>query len=133
MIEAGQVHASIDDAAGMVTFLEDPEQFHSAEVVERLSKQIALSNALAARVQTANRQVGASPVYHSNVVFMLRTLQLFAAVATCCTQAELVNFTITKALGRFTQPLLAVVACNIRICISEWSPVRQSSCCLRAR
>lgn len=58
MIEAGQVHATIDDAAGMVTFLEDPEQFHSAEVVEKLSNQIALSNALAARVQTANRQVG---------------------------------------------------------------------------
>lgn len=54
MIEAGQIHASIDDSAGMVTFLEDPEQYHGAEVVDKLSKQIALSNDLSARVQAAN-------------------------------------------------------------------------------
>ena len=57
MIEAGQIHASIDDSAGMVTFLEDPEQYHSAEVVDQLSKQITLSNDLSTRVQAANCQV----------------------------------------------------------------------------
>ena len=57
MIEAGQIHASIDDSAGMVTFLEDPEQYHGAEVVDRLSKQITLSNDLSTRVQAANCQV----------------------------------------------------------------------------
>lgn len=67
MIEAGQIHASIDEAGGMVTFLEDPEQFHSAEVVEKLSKQIALSNALSARVQAANCQV--SPVLSTSLLW----------------------------------------------------------------
>ena len=51
MVASGEVHARINERDGMVTFLEDPEQFCSAVMAQRLDAAIKQSQGLAEKVQ----------------------------------------------------------------------------------
>ena len=57
MIDAGEVFAWIDEAAGMVRFLEDPERFDTARVVQNIDAQIQRSIAIGACLQDVNDRV----------------------------------------------------------------------------
>ena len=57
MIDAGEIHAQIDDAAGMVRFLEDVEQRSDAQVQKRLEQCLHQSMQLDQRLQAVNSEV----------------------------------------------------------------------------
>lgn len=57
MVGAGEIFAEIDASAGMVRFLEDPEQYTSTSAVQHLNATIQASFALAEKLQSINRQV----------------------------------------------------------------------------
>ena len=57
MIDAGEVFAEIDSAAGTVRFLEDPQRFRGAATLAALDAQIAKARDLAARVAAADHEV----------------------------------------------------------------------------
>lgn len=57
MIDGGQVFARIDEAAGMVRFLEDPERYDTAKVVQRIDGQIQQSIAISGRLMDINQRV----------------------------------------------------------------------------
>ena len=57
MIDAGEVFAEIDEAAGMVRFLDDPERYDAASVVARIDAQIQASIAVGQRVKDLNQRV----------------------------------------------------------------------------
>jgi hypothetical protein len=57
MIDAGEVFAEIDEAAGMVRFLDDPERYDAASVVSRIDAQIQASIAVGQRVKYLNQRV----------------------------------------------------------------------------
>ncbi len=62
MIDGGQVFARIDEAAGMVRFLEDPELYDTANVVQRIDAQIQQSIAISGRLTDVNQRVCALPL-----------------------------------------------------------------------
>lgn len=57
MVDAGEIFAEIDASAGMVRFLEDPEQYTSTSAVQHLNATIQASFALAEKLQSINTQV----------------------------------------------------------------------------
>lgn len=57
MVDAGEIFAEIDASAGMVRFLENPEQFTSPHAVDQLNSTIQACSALAQKLQTINSQV----------------------------------------------------------------------------
>ena len=57
MIDAGDIFAEIDGAAGMVRFKDNPERYNTAELVHRVDAQIQKSIALAGRMQALNNAV----------------------------------------------------------------------------
>lgn len=57
MVDAGDIFAEIDAAAGMVRFLEDPEQYTSSGALQRLNTTIQASLSLAQRLQEVSTQV----------------------------------------------------------------------------
>ena len=57
MIDEGEVFAQIDEAAGMVRFLDDPERYDAASVVTRIDAQIQASIAVGQRVKDLNKRV----------------------------------------------------------------------------
>lgn len=57
MVDAGEIFAEIDAAAGMVRFLEDPEQYTSSGALQRLNTTIQASLSLAEKLQAINTQV----------------------------------------------------------------------------
>lgn len=57
MIDAGEIHAQIDEAAGMVRFLEDVEQRSDVQVQKRLEQCLHQSMQLDQRLQVVNREV----------------------------------------------------------------------------
>eukprot|EP00891_Asterochloris_glomerata_P000013 jgi/Astpho2/13/e_gw1.00001.28.1_t len=63
MIDAGEIHAQIDEAAGMVRFLEDVEQRSDVQVQKRLEQCLHQSMQLDQRLQVVNREVSADPEY----------------------------------------------------------------------
>lgn len=63
MIDGGQVFARIDEAAGMVRFLEDPERYDTAKVVQRIDAQIQQSIAISGRLTDINQRVCAQPLF----------------------------------------------------------------------
>lgn len=62
MIDAGEIFAEIDASAGMVRFLEDPEQFTNPDAVNRLNNTIQACSALAQKLQAINTQVSLQKV-----------------------------------------------------------------------
>ncbi|KAA6424269.1 MAG: hypothetical protein FRX49_05481 [Trebouxia sp. A1-2] len=67
MVGAGEIFAEIDASAGMVRFLEDPEQYTSTSAVQHLNATIQASFALAEKLQSINRQVSLDPAYVSKL------------------------------------------------------------------
>ena len=57
MIDAGEIFACIDAEKSVVRFLEDPEQFASPAMVERLDAAIQQSTALAERISAVAHAV----------------------------------------------------------------------------
>ncbi|CAL8463099.1 g2633 [Coccomyxa elongata] len=67
MIDGGQVFARIDEAAGMVRFLEDPERYDTANVVQRIDAQIQQSIAISGRLTGINQRISCDKVYLNKV------------------------------------------------------------------
>lgn len=67
MIANGDIHARIDESASMVRFLEDPEQYDTAEVLSRLDDCIQRSVKLSHKLQAVNDEVAADPEYLKRV------------------------------------------------------------------
>jgi hypothetical protein len=67
MIDDGDIVARIDTQKGMVRFLEDPEQYRSAAMVERIHGQIAQSVKLAKKLQRVNHAASCDQHYLSKV------------------------------------------------------------------
>lgn len=59
MVEAGEIHAVVNQRDGMVRFLDDPEQFNNPAVVDRINGQLRKCMGLAERLQKFNDMVGA--------------------------------------------------------------------------
>ena len=57
MVDAGEIFAEIDASAGMVRFLEDPEQYTSSGALQHLNTTIQASFSLAQQLQAVNSQV----------------------------------------------------------------------------
>ena len=57
MVDAGEVYAQIDEAASTVRFLQDPERYNSASVVQRLDSQLQRAMALGDRIRAVNNKV----------------------------------------------------------------------------
>lgn len=57
MVDAGEIFAEIDASAGMVRFLEDPEQFTSSGALQHLNTTIQASFSLAQQLRAVNTQV----------------------------------------------------------------------------
>ena len=57
MVDAGEVYAQIDEAASTVRFLQDPEHYDSASVVQRLDSQMKRAMALGERIRAINNKV----------------------------------------------------------------------------
>ena len=57
MVDAGEVYAQIDEAASTVRFLQDPERYDSASVVQRLDSQMQRAMALGERIRAINNKV----------------------------------------------------------------------------
>lgn len=57
MVDAGEVYAQIDEAASTVRFLQDPERYDSASVVQRLDSQLQRAMALGDRIRAVNNKV----------------------------------------------------------------------------
>jgi len=67
MVEAGQVHARIDDSTGMVTFAEDPETHTSSATAAALDAAIRRAVQLSERVAALNEAVLLEPAYLAKV------------------------------------------------------------------
>ena len=57
MVDAGEIFAEIDASAGMVRFLEDPEQYTSSGALQHLNTTIQASFSLAQQLQAVNSKV----------------------------------------------------------------------------
>lgn len=57
MVDAGEVYAQIDEAASTVRFLQDPERYDSASVVQKLDSQIKRAMVLGDRITALNTKV----------------------------------------------------------------------------
>jgi len=64
MVDAGEIFAEIDASAGMVRFLEDPEQYTSTSAVQHLNATIQASFALAEKLQSIHTQVKYTRLLH---------------------------------------------------------------------
>ncbi|EIE27415.1 hypothetical protein COCSUDRAFT_39091 [Coccomyxa subellipsoidea C-169] len=67
MIDGGQVFARIDEAAGMVRFLEDPERYDTARVVQRIDGQIQQSIAISGRLMDINQRISVDKGYLNKI------------------------------------------------------------------
>jgi len=68
MVASGEVHARINERDGMVTFLEDPEQFCSAVMAQRLDAAIKQSQGLAEKVQAVSEALAVDRSYLNKLV-----------------------------------------------------------------
>jgi COP9 signalosome complex subunit 3 len=59
MIEDRDIHATINQKDGMVSFLEDPEQYHSVSMIQRLDAEVQNMMLLARKVAMVDEQVRA--------------------------------------------------------------------------
>eukprot|EP00013_Stygamoeba_regulata_P029100 CAMPEP_0177655426 /NCGR_PEP_ID=MMETSP0447-20121125/14963_1 /TAXON_ID=0 /ORGANISM="Stygamoeba regulata, Strain BSH-02190019" /LENGTH=447 /DNA_ID=CAMNT_0019159349 /DNA_START=61 /DNA_END=1404 /DNA_ORIENTATION=- len=67
MIESGQVHASISQREGMVSFLDDPESYDNNASIRRLDQEIRRINALSLKVRDLDQQISSSEQYLKKV------------------------------------------------------------------
>lgn len=63
MIESGQLHAVINKKDGMISFLEDPEEYDNSEVAALLNRKINEVESLGKLVAARDRELQLNPVY----------------------------------------------------------------------
>jgi COP9 signalosome complex subunit 3 len=63
MIEEGQIHASINQKDGMVSFLESPEQYNDNNVLNHIDQQIRRTIELSTKLRLLDREIASSPGY----------------------------------------------------------------------
>ncbi|GMY13149.1 COP9 signalosome complex subunit 3 [Fagus crenata] len=63
MIQDGEIFATINQKDGMVRFLEDPEQYKSCEMIERIDSSIQRIMALSRKLTTMEEQTSCDPLY----------------------------------------------------------------------
>ncbi|XP_006659069.2 COP9 signalosome complex subunit 3 [Oryza brachyantha] len=63
MIEDGEIHATINQKDGMVSFQEDPEQYKSCEMVERIDSSIQRLMALSKKLSSIDENISCDPAY----------------------------------------------------------------------
>lgn len=63
MIEDGEVHATLDQAAGMVSFTENPENYDTMETVKLLDSQLREAIALEKKLGVFDKELAGDPRY----------------------------------------------------------------------
>ncbi|XP_062195786.1 COP9 signalosome complex subunit 3-like isoform X2 [Phragmites australis] len=63
MIEDGEIHATINQKDGMVSFHEDPEQYKSIEMVEHIDSSIQRLTALSKKLTSIDENISCDPAY----------------------------------------------------------------------
>ncbi|XP_062192484.1 COP9 signalosome complex subunit 3-like [Phragmites australis] len=63
MIEDGEIHATINQKDGMVSFHEDPEQYKSVEMVEHIDASIQRLTALSKKLTSIDENISCDPAY----------------------------------------------------------------------
>ncbi|PAN33394.1 hypothetical protein PAHAL_6G017500 [Panicum hallii] len=63
MIEDGEIHATINQKDGMVSFHEDPEQYKSVEMVEHIDSSIQRLTALSKKLASIDENMTCDPAY----------------------------------------------------------------------
>uniref|UniRef100_A0A2P2KLT1 COP9 signalosome complex subunit 3 n=1 Tax=Rhizophora mucronata TaxID=61149 RepID=A0A2P2KLT1_RHIMU len=63
MIQDGEIYATINQKDGMVRFLEDPEQYKTCEIIERIDFSIQRIMALSKKLTTMDELVSCDPSY----------------------------------------------------------------------
>ena len=79
MVDAGEIFAEIDASAGMVRFLEDPEQYTSSAALHHLDSVVQNSFSLAKKLQEVNTQVttiATGPAMSSTISLLISTISL---------------------------------------------------------
>lgn len=72
MIEDRDIHATINQKDGMVSFLEDPEQYHSVSMIQRLDAEVQNMMLLARKVAMVDEQVSTNSAYISKLMMKER-------------------------------------------------------------
>ncbi|KAJ0551056.1 putative proteasome component (PCI) domain, winged helix DNA-binding domain superfamily [Helianthus annuus] len=67
MIEDGEIYAAINQKDGMVRFLEDPEQYKTCEMIERIDSSIQRIMKLSKKLTTMDESMSCDPLYLSKV------------------------------------------------------------------
>lgn len=67
MIEDGEIYATINQKDGMVRFLEDPEQYKTCDMIERIDSSIQRIMTLSKKLTTMDEVMSCDPQYLSKV------------------------------------------------------------------
>ncbi|KAG8384939.1 hypothetical protein BUALT_Bualt04G0170300 [Buddleja alternifolia] len=67
MIQDGEIYATINQKDGMVRFLEDPEQYKTCEMIERVDSSIQRIMMLSKKLTTMNENMSYDPSYLGKV------------------------------------------------------------------
>ncbi|XP_051114630.1 COP9 signalosome complex subunit 3 [Andrographis paniculata] len=67
MIQEGDIYATINQKDGMVRFLEDPEQYKTCEMIERIDTSIQRIMMLSKKLTTMNEAMSCDPSYLGKV------------------------------------------------------------------
>ncbi|CAI9763144.1 unnamed protein product [Fraxinus pennsylvanica] len=67
MIQDGEIYATINQKDGMVRFLEDPEQYKTCEMIERIDSSIQRMMVLSRKLTDMGEQLSCDPLYLGKV------------------------------------------------------------------
>uniref|UniRef100_A0A7N0T9K5 COP9 signalosome complex subunit 3 n=1 Tax=Kalanchoe fedtschenkoi TaxID=63787 RepID=A0A7N0T9K5_KALFE len=67
MIQNGEIFASINQKDGMVRFLEDPEQYKSCEMIERIDSSIKRMSSLSKKLSAMDKLIACDTLYLTKV------------------------------------------------------------------
>ncbi|KAK1270380.1 COP9 signalosome complex subunit 3 [Acorus gramineus] len=67
MIQDGEIFATINQKDGMVSFLEDPEQYKTCEMVEHIDSSIRRIMTLSKKIRAYDEQISCDPSYLSKI------------------------------------------------------------------
>ncbi|KAK1318587.1 COP9 signalosome complex subunit 3 [Acorus calamus] len=67
MIQDGEIFATINQKDGMVSFLEDPEQYKTCEMVEHIDLSIQRIMTLSKKIRAYDEQISCDPSYLSKI------------------------------------------------------------------
>ncbi|XP_062010306.1 COP9 signalosome complex subunit 3 [Rosa rugosa] len=67
MIQDGEIFATINQKDGMVSFLEDPEQYKTCQMIEHIDSSIQRIMALSRKLTTMNENISCDPMFLAKV------------------------------------------------------------------